>query len=357
MNRKPRISYYAHHMGSGHLRHAQRLAATGLAELQVASTGTASRKLFADNVQYVPLEADEGSSQLHFAPISGHLHYAPTGKPIVERFAALNAGWKAFGPDLVMVDVSVEVALFARLSGYRVALRRMPGVRTDRPHRMAYDLADALFAYYPQHLEEPLHRDSYAQKSYYLGTPAPHAARPVATRASDRAPAQDCEGTRRVVVQTSLAASVDSSRLVEAAVRSPSWSWEVIGSVHGATDRLPENLRLHGTVEHPEQWLDAADVVISSSGHNAVAAAAASKRPTMLIPEERPHAEQAVFARMLHEAGGCAMLESWDEPVDWEGTLAKVAGRDGSALARTLLVSQDEFTAGVRRMFSSLCES
>lgn len=51
------------------------------------------------------------------------------------------------------------------------------------------------------------------------------------------------------------------------------------------------------------------------------------------------------------------MLESWDEPVDWEGTLAKVAGRDGSALARTLLVSQDEFTAGLRRMFSSLCES
>lgn len=357
MKRKLRISYYAHHMGSGHLRHAQRLAATGLVELQVASTGTSSQRLFEDNVQYVPLAADEGSSQLRFAPTSGHLHYAPTGKPIVERFTTLNAGWEAFEPDLVMVDVSVEVALFARLSGYRVALRRMPGVRTDRPHRMAYDLADALFAYYPQALEEPLHRDSYAQKSFYLGTPAPHPSQRSAPQSSDQIPVRDCGDTRRVVVQTSLAAAVDSSMLVQAAVRSPSWSWEVIGSVHGATDQLPENLRLHGTVEHPEQWLDAADVVISSSGHNAVAAAAASKRPTMLIPEERPHAEQAVFARMLHEAGGCAMLESWDEPVDWEKKLTHVAGTDGSALARTLLVTQDEFTAGLQRMFSSLCDS
>ena len=52
-------------------------------------------------------------------------------------------------PAAVVVDVSVEVALLARLCGTPVVVVALPGERTDRTHRAAYDLADALLAPWP----------------------------------------------------------------------------------------------------------------------------------------------------------------------------------------------------------------
>lgn len=333
---RPRVSYYAHHFGTGHLRHAQKVAASGLFDLQVASTGPRNASLLAGELEYVELGPDVGAAAPDMQDaFDAYLHYAPTNALIQQRFAELNQAWRTFKPDVVMVDVSVEVALFARLSGYRVAFRRMPGVRTDKPHQMAYELADALFAYFPEGLEVPEHLEQFGHKSHYLAVAEP----PTASTAGTVAPA----GRRTVVVQTSLASAISLDQVARAAAESPGWDWAVAGSVEAARSALPPNLTLHGVVPNPLALMQSADVVATSAGHNAVVAAAACGRPVLLIPEERPFAEQHEFARSLHRTAGVPMLESWRTQADWPELLERTARSNPHALGAALFVPPAQF--------------
>lgn len=348
----PRISYYAHHVGSGHLRHARRIIDASVFEVQVTSTGPNRGTLLPAGTNYVSLTADVHPEQTNQPAAGGYLHYAPVGRHITERFATLNQAWKRFAPDLVMVDVSVEVALFAKLSGYRVAMRRMPGKRSDKAHAMAYGIVDALFAYYPQELEDAGHLERYAHKSHYLAVPRP---------ATNLAESQDSSGSAdagtlpgKVVVQTSLGSSIGQADIVRAAACASQWSWEVLGSVNPDGSRIPENLRFHGVVPDPAPFLAQATVVITSSGHNAVSAAAACGRPVLLIPEERPFDEQRCYASMLQRATGCLMLDSWQSPANWDLILEQTAQTDSFALARALFIDPEEFTGRLRSMAGDL---
>lgn len=342
---RPRVSYYAHHFGTGHLRHAQKVAASGLFELQVASTGPRNASLLTGALEYVELGPDVGTGEPDMEDaLDSYLHYAPTGALIQRRFAELNQAWRTFKPDVVMVDVSVEVALFARLSGYKVAFRRMPGVRTDKPHQMAYELADALFAYFPERLEEPDHLERFGHKSHYLAVAEPLTADGVPATAA-RPP-----GPRTVVVQTSLASSISLEQVAHAAAASPAWNWEVVGSVESARTALPRNLTLHGVVAQPRSFMQSADVVATSAGHNAVVAAAGCGRPVLLIPEERPFAEQREFARSLHRAAGVPMLESWQTQTDWPALLERTSRSNPHALGAALFVPPAQFERDLAHM-------
>lgn len=343
---KYKVSYYAHHHGTGHLRHAQRLAELGGMDLQVTSTGERRHDLLSGDLDYVALPADSGPLQHPGKMRAGDpLHYAPVGPAIQQRFATLNRAWARFAPDVVMVDVSVEVAMFARLSGYPVAFRRMPGDRRDRAHELAYEIADALFGYFPAELEDPSHLAAFGNKSHYLGVPGSLPA------PSD--PAAAPSGRRRVLVQTSLASAIPARPLAAAAAASPGWLWEVAGAVEEDGTKLPENLLLHGVLPDPDRAMAAADLVISSAGHNAVAAAAASGRPVMLVPEERPHGEQLHFARALEGIAGIPMLGSWEDPADWPTLLELAVGTAPGALADALFVSPASFATALEAMLAA----
>lgn len=349
MSRLPRISYYAHHMGSGHLRHARRIVETRMFDVQVASTGPMNQALLPEGTNYVPLASDILENHAGEITAGGYFHYAPADIRITKRFSTLNQAWYQFAPDLVMVDVSVEVAIFARLSGYRVALRRMPGQRTDQAHELGYGIADALFAYYPESIEEASHLQRYGSKSYYLPSPDP-------VGYSDPGPRTSFprEASRKVAVQTSLGAAISLDEIARAAASAPSWSWDVLGSVQRATGAMPDNLRSHGTVSNPEQWMADADVIITSTGHNAVVAAASCRKPALLIPEERPFGEQMAYARMLHRATGYPMLDSWNTPVDWNALLPVAASKNPDALAMVLFGDHDGFADALHGMVASV---
>jgi hypothetical protein len=347
---KYKVSYYAHHHGTGHLRHAQRLAELGGMELQVASTGERRLDLLSGDLEYVALPADAGPLQKHGKMRSGDaLHYAPVGPGIQRRFTMLNQAWARFAPDVVMVDVSVEVALFARLSGYPVAFRRMPGDRTDPAHRLAYEVSDGIFGYFPAALEDPAHLRDFGEKSHYLGVPGSMPAPTVPRAARSR--------RRRVVVQTSLASSIPLRQLADAAAASSGWQWEVAGAVDQDGTPLPPNLRLHGVLSDPTRTMSEADLVISSAGHNAVVAAAASGRPVLLVPEDRPHGEQLHFARALEEKAGVPVLGSWETTVDWPDLLERAVGTDPATLASTLLVTPSCFSGALESMLAACLET
>lgn len=343
-----RVAYYAHHLGAGHLRNAQKLAAMPGLEVQVASTGKRNTSLLPGPLQYVSLPADNSAGQPRGKMRSGDdLHYAPVGPLIRERFATLNQAWHRFSPDVVMVDVSTEVALFARLSGYPVALRRMPGTREDSAHELGYRVSDALFAYYPAAFESRAHQEMFGYKSHHLGMLEPQrvSVSPRKLR------------SQSVVVQTSLASSIALQDLVAAASASPAWHWDVVGSVGGNANMvLPSNLHLRGVVPNPGMIMADASLIISSAGHNAVAAAAAARRPTLLVPEERPHDEQREFAKQL-ETAGIPMAQSWTTPVHWPSLLTHAAGMAPDALAQALFVSREEFADALHTMINSCVET
>lgn len=352
-----KIAYYAHHFGTGHLRHAQRMVELPGMELQVASTGPRRDNLLPGVVDYVELPPDDGPGQHPGKMGAGEsLHYAPVGPVIQQRFADLNRAWARFSPDVIMVDVSVEVALFARLSGYPVAMRRMPGDRSDRAHQLAYEVSDALFGYFPAALEDQAHLTKYGVKSYYLGVPE-RVAPPAQLGSTTGAHEEPKRVPKRVVVQTSLASAIPIRHIAAAAASSPEWQWEVAGAVQGDTTCLPSNLLLHGVLASPASLLRGADVVVTSAGHNAVVAAAASGTPTLLIAEDRPHDEQLHFARALNRSAGLPQIDSWTTPTDWSAVLDQMARSVPGALASSLFVEPHTFQTNLELMLTFCIQS
>ncbi|UWX98585.1 glycosyl transferase [Arthrobacter zhaoxinii] len=333
--RLPRVAYYAHHHGTGHLRHAANIARLGGVELLVTGTAPAAGEpRLPGGARFAPLPPDVGPGG-PYAPGPGEfLHYAPSGPALQARFGQLLRLWEEFSPDVVVVDVSVEAAVFARLAGYPVIHRRMHGERTDPPHRLAYESVHRLIAYFPEAIEDPAHLQAYGAKSTYLGMLGPDTAPPAGL-----VPVQP----RTVAVQTSLGGSgVSLEDVLAAARQTPEWQWEVMGHTAGAPGKIPANVSLPGVVADPGPRLAAADVVVTSAGHNAVAAAAAARRPALLIPEPRPFREQAVFASSL-AAAGAASAADFASVQDWQRTLEDLRGTDPELLARTLLVSPEDF--------------
>ena len=60
------------------------------------------------------------------------------------RMAALSAWIADTRPDAMVVDVSVEVALLARLHGVPVLTMAQPGRRDDRPHTLGYAISEQI---------------------------------------------------------------------------------------------------------------------------------------------------------------------------------------------------------------------
>lgn len=353
MNRapsRPRVLYYAHDHGSGHVRHAARAAATGAFDLTVATaSATAARVLPAGvGLEVLPSDVVPG---YHRRPGSA-LHYTPTGPVIRARFARLLEAAQRVRPDAVVVDVSVEAALFLRLAGYPVIHRRMHGDRTDSAHELVYAEADHLVAHYGAELEDPGWRDRFGDKTTFLG--APDTTGRLGIRAEsrpdrpDRSGRQPSAGTGEVAVVTGTGGGgVRLADLARAAGQTTGLRWHVYGPVQGADGggSLPPNLVVHGWTDDVPARLREAGLVVVSAGYSAVADAAASGRPVVLAPEERPFGEQEHFAAAAHRAAGVPWCRWTDESADWSAAL-RTAWQDPATadrLAAAVLVDPAEY--------------
>ncbi|MET1036096.1 MAG: glycosyltransferase, partial [Arthrobacter sp.] len=220
----------------------------------------------------------------------------------------------------------------------------------------------------PSALEDPEHLAAHGARSTYLGmvAPAPLRGPPGAGAASGTGhaeagvagagagvteiPCGRAGGHRRVVVQTSLGGSVGLGGIARAAAATPGWDWMVAGNVESPVGTAPPNLRLLGVVPDPARLMESADVVVTSAGHNAIAAAAAARRPAVVIPEDRPFGEQAAFAERLRGLDGVVVARDWDAVPDWGSALGAAAAGVPDGLARALLVDRAAFRAGFERM-------
>jgi hypothetical protein len=304
------IGWYVHSHGRGH---AQRLGCVA-AHLQTPVTALSSLPL-QDGFPggWLQLPDDLPRREPECDPTAGGtLHWAPRHHPgLLERSARV-VDWVArCRPALVVVDVSVEIAVLVRSLGVPVVVAGMRGDRADRAHRTAYDLADALLAPWPAELAEPWPAEWLA-KTWHVG----------ALSRFDGRPLRPAPGARRVAVLWGEGGSEVSPADVAAAERAtPGWSWDVLG---------------FGSPRAADPWrvLQAADVVVTHGGQNALAEVAAARRPAVVVPQQRPYDEQRANAAALGSAGLAVVCDTWPAPDAWPALLEQAAGLDASAWSR-----------------------
>ena len=311
------LGWYIHHHGRGHL-HRFLAVAPELDGVTVLSS--LARPPEAANVEWIelPLDVPLGPAERETVTAGGMLHWAPEGDTGYRRRMAIIAAWIARAdPALVVVDVSVEVALTARLMGTRVAWVAQRGIRADQPHALAHGAAAVIIAPWTADTElagavgadaaiPTTHVGAVSRFDHRRATPVPH--------------------ERRVALLLGFGGhAVSREDIAAAAAATPDWTWEITGG----WDVAP----MANVISHPSDtdiWalLGRAAVVVASASGNAVAEVAAARRPLICLPQERPFAEQRQQAAALSEAGLAEALEHWPAPARWPGLLEAARARD-----------------------------
>lgn len=297
------IGWYVHGHGRGHLQRLQCVAAhlqtrvTALSSLPRPDGWTGG---------WVDLPDDLPTGDDRDPSAGGTLHWAPLGHPgLLARSAAVVAWVARERPALVVVDVSVEVAVLVRSLGVPVVVAAMRGDRQDRAHTTAYDLADALLAPWPADRPEPWPQ-RWLAKTWHVGA---------LSRLDGRVPSP-APGDRRVAVLWGAGGSeVTTADVDAAAAATPGWTWDAAA--------------LRGAAADPWALLQAADVVVTHGGQNALAEVAAARRPAVVVPQDRPHDEQRANGRALH--GIALVRDTWPAPGQWPALLEQAAQQDVSA--------------------------
>lgn len=312
------IGYYAHHRGAGHLTRMRSIASAleqplwGLSSAAPPAGWDGGWTTLARDDDPHPSALADRDPTAH-----GVLHWAPTHHEGLARRSAQIARWTAEErPRALVVDVSVEVTLLARLCGVPTVVVAMPGLRDDRPHRLAYDTAEALLAPWPRGAHDLHWPDRWFAKAWFVGG---------ISRFDDRRPAGGTLSpgdTGTVLVLWGAGGHTTTTAQVEQArAATPGWTWVERSPGRGASDDL---------------WADlqAADVVVTHAGQNAVAEVAAARRPAVVVAQPRPHDEQVATARRVDDwriAVGCA---SWPSAHEWPELLDRALARGGQRWSR-----------------------
>ncbi|MGZ8178694.1 glycosyltransferase [Williamsia sp. SKLECPSW1] len=287
------IGWYVHHHGMGHAHRADSVARA----LDEPVTVLSSRERPVGHAAAVwlrlPMDVAPGSESAD--PTAGGVaHWAPLRTPgLTARMAAIAAWIERTDPSVVVVDVSVEVALFVRLMGVPVVVMAMPGDRGDRAHTAAYDVADAIVAPWSRSVYDPPWLATRAAKTRWVGSISRfegrtrHARRPRPTV---------------TVLGGAGGGAVTLDDVARWQSADPRFDFRAVGA--------------RGAAWTDDVWpvLTDATAVITHAGQNAVADVAVAGRPAVIVPQDRPFAEQSRTATALARHGVAAVRPAWPEP-------------------------------------------
>ena len=311
------IGYYVHHVGSGHLHRAQALAAV-LRRRGEQVTGLSSHPRPAGwPGDWVELDRDDDGDPRD-VDAHGHLHWAPLRhRGLRGRTAAVSAWIERAEPDAVVVDVSVEVLLLARLHGVPTVAVVLPGRRDDPAHSLGLGTAEALVGFWPARAADgmtPGLAPAARSRLVSLGALSRSAIRSAGAGVPPEAP-------RSVALLLGTGGHDVSLEQVDAArAATPGWRWTVMDGRPGTW------------VDDPAGVLAAADVVVTHAGQNALAETAAARRPAVVLPQDRPHHEQVTTGEVLRDGWPAVVLDRWPDD-GWPGLLEQAAALDGDGWA------------------------
>jgi len=311
---EPQVGYYVHHHGAGHATRALRIAQA--LRVPVTLIGSQLPEAIVPGIELLPLPGDtaEGMQVERFDA----LHYAPLAVDGLRQRMAMLAQWlHAHWPCVLVVDVSVEVAVLARLCSVPVIYVRQHGLREDAGHRLAYESASALLAPYPAQMEAPATPAWVREKTGYSGWLSRFAGTPSAMPTAGH-----------VLVICGHGGTGLNAPLLEAVAREcPEWQFRIAGDL--APGQPAANLHWLGPLADPRAQMLAAQVVVGSASDSLVGEAASLGCRYIAVGEERPFDEQRQQARRLNELKVALGLEhGWPEATAWPAMLAAACRLD-----------------------------
>jgi UDP-N-acetylglucosamine--N-acetylmuramyl-(pentapeptide) pyrophosphoryl-undecaprenol N-acetylglucosamine transferase len=305
------IGYYVHHHGRGHLTRALAICAHLAEPVTFFSSLRRPAGIRAGDVWvHLPYDVPPASHRLDGVTANGRLHWAPLGVTgLADRAATLLEVLAATRPRRLVVDVSVEVTMLARLAGVPVTVMALPGERTDAAHRLAFDVADMIIACWTAELYCPPWLAEHSARTHFVGA--------VSRFEGGRPPRRSRGAPQEGLLLCGAGGSeVPADALEQLQDAAPQFGWRAAGGAAQWVDDL---------------WplLSAAEVVVTHAGQNALADVAAAGAPAVVIAEPRPFAEQRVMCEALGRAGVAVALDGWPDRSRWSELLAHAVSGGG----------------------------
>lgn len=285
-----KIGYYVHHLGDGHRQRALAIASYNPSYFTLIGTNLKNKT---HNINYVSLPCDivKGNNyNAHLASTS----YTPLREPIITQRMGKIAGWiKKNQPNLMVVDVSLEIAMLSRLFSIPTIYVRLVGNRWDSAHMDAFLAAEALLCPFSEQMELPSTPDWVKQKSFYFPKIV---AQNIAVHTAEK--------NNLLVLLGAGGHEITIDNLINLAKQAPSWSIHVLGEVKIPLNiNLPKNLYLHGWIKDYQPYIAKAVVVAGAAGDGVVNNVLAYKKAYICLPQQRPFDEQIEKAKALEKLG------------------------------------------------------
>ena len=303
------VGWYVHHHGAGHLARLRAVAPSLPGVVALSSLEPVDPPC-----PWIVLPRDDGAAP-EDPTAGGTLHWVPRGHAGLRDRMARLASWIAEArPSAFVVDVSVEVAVLARLLGVPTVVIVQRGRRDDAPHALAYAQAAAIAA------------------PWTAVTHAPESALPAGRL-------HFCGALSRLdgVLFTPRSAGGDVALLLgagghgvtapdvsAAAAATPDRRWHVAGPLRCTGPGVVD----HGPHADIAALLERCSVVVGSAGGNVVAEVAAARRAFVCLPQDRPFSEQEEQAAALARLGVAEVRASWPAAGAWPETLAAAEARE-----------------------------
>ncbi|MEO5901827.1 MAG: glycosyltransferase [Ilumatobacteraceae bacterium] len=310
------IGFYVHHHGAGHLARSQAIIHELVAPTAVFTSLPTCRAMFPLGTHLVELPDDRVVGSTVEPTAGGGLHWAPTGLAPIKVRSRLLGTWLT-GPDaqLLVCDVSVEMAVLGRLCGVPTVVVRSHGDRSDRPHRLALDTAAGLLAPFPAELEDARTPAHIRDRTFYAGLFSRPWPSPISQADARCELGLDRDAPVLTIVVGAGGSSLEASAVGEIASRLRGWQVVLVGT--SARPGAGGGVHTVGWVADVRPWLRAATVVAGHAGANLVAEIALADRPFICVPEERPHDEQYGRARRLEATGAAVVANGWPSAPAW----------------------------------------
>ena len=343
------IGYFVHHQGRGHAERAAAIAnvMAGDREIVLFCARDDIFPALADHVSVTKIpslfEPDESNTPaLDAHPLPDTLHCAPLGWRTVTQAIALIIRWFAeCEPCLFITDVSAELGQLARIASVPHVSVLQHGNRDDAGHMAAYQGAAALLAPYAIDLEQSDRPKWMRDKTIYAPGIGVDVAKIMARPAARKRLGLGDDLDLVVVVGGGGGTGLPSAPLTLGARAEPDSQWVTLGKMQTEWHETPpDNLKHLGWVDNPEDWISAADRVVSSCGNTTVHMIAAAGKPWVVVPEWRYFAEQLRKAEALDSAGIAAFARNWPgSGADWR-QLWQAAGELEANTQRAILHDQ-----------------
>lgn len=276
------LAYYAHQHGNGHSNYAQIFARHSDYKMPVF---TSSKFKFDPEVDviYMPAEDPDGTGVgTGMIPNPDYLHYSPVGQKSIQKRSALFLNEVVRRSiDLVIVDLSVEVAALCRSASIPYAYVRLPGNRNDPAHLQAFQGATFLLAYYPAELDGTEIPQWIKDKTIYTGFFSKFENIKISNR----------EILSAVRIFSGNGGNTHlMNKLPDLVSRFQDFPIEIYGMIEKRFEA--QNLSYKGIHPDPAKAMQDAAVIVANCGLNITSEILSLGKSFISIPEDRPYEEQ-----------------------------------------------------------------